>query len=191
LTQVIRKRLNEPEQAALTLDNLHNTVRKITREMDEIVWAVNPQHDTLDSLVSYLGKFAQEFIQSSGIRCRLDLPFQLPGWSLTAEVRHNLFLSFREALNNSIHHAAATQVDIALVIKSDGFRLTVDDNGCGFDPKRLSWELPPGSDRLSHGNGLLNMRHRLAEIGGCFDIQTELGMGTKVIFDVVVKGIPA
>ncbi len=97
--------------------------------MDEIVWAVNPQHDTLDSLVTYLGKFAQEFIQAAGIRCRLDLPFQLPAWPLTAEVRHNLFLSFKEALNNAVGHAVATQVDVSIVIRLDGFTLSVKDNG--------------------------------------------------------------
>ncbi len=189
LSQIIRKRLNEPEQATLSLDQLHNKVRMITREMDEIVWAVNPQYDTLDSLVTYLGKFAQELIQAAGIRCRLDLPFQVPVWRLPAEVRHNLFLSFKEALNNAINHAAATQVDILLEVKPDGFTLTVKDDGCGFDPKLFPWELPPRPNRLSHGNGLINMRQRLAEMGGRFDIQSEPGKGTKVVFDVVVKGI--
>ena len=99
-------------------------------------------------------------------------------WPLTAEIRHNLFLAFKEALNNVVNHAAATQVDISLVIKPEGFTLTVKDNGCGFDPKLLSWKLPSGPDRLSHGNGLINMRQRLAEIGGHFDIQSEPGMGT-------------
>jgi signal transduction histidine kinase/ligand-binding sensor domain-containing protein len=189
LSQIVRKRLNEPEQATLTLNHLHNTVRKITRDMDEIVWAVNPQHDTLDSLVTYLGKFAQEFIQATGIRCRLDLPFQLPAWPLTAEVRHNLFLSFKEALNNAVGHAVATQVDVSIVIRLDGFTLSVKDNGCGFDPKLMPWKLPPSPDRLSHGNGLINMHQRLAEIGGRFDIQSEPGKGTTVIFNVPVKGI--
>ena len=189
LSQIIRKRLNEPEQATLSLDHLHNKVRMITREMDEIVWAVNPQHDTLDSLVTYLGKFAHEFIQAAGIRCRLDFPFELPALPLTAEVRHNLFLSFKEALNNAISHAAATQVDISLAIKPDGFTLTVKDDGCGFDPELLPWKLPLGPDRLSRGNGLINMRQRLAEIGGHFDIQSAPGTGTKVIFDMVITGI--
>ena len=107
---------------------------------------------------------------------------------MTAEVRHNLFLSFKEALNNAISHAAATQVDVSIVIKPDGFTLSVKDNGCGFDPKLMPWKLPPSPDRLSHGNGLINMRQRLAEIGGRFDIQSEPGKGTKVIFDVRGKG---
>jgi len=108
---------------------------------------------------------------------------------LTAEVRHNLFLSFKEALNNAIGHAAAAQVDVSLVIKPDGFTLSVKDDGCGFDPKLLPWKLPPSPDRLSHGNGLINMRQRLAEIGGRFDIQSEPGKGTVVTFNVVIKGI--
>ena len=86
--------------------------------MDEIVWAVNPQHDTLDSLASYLGKFAQDFLR----RRRRQLPArscpsQLPAWPLTAEVRHNLFLAFKEALHNVVHHAAATEVRVSLVLR--------------------------------------------------------------------------
>ena len=64
--------------------------------MDEIVWAVNPRHDTLEGLASYLEKFAQDLLAAAGIRCRLDMPMEFPAWRLTADVRHNLFLAFKE-----------------------------------------------------------------------------------------------
>jgi signal transduction histidine kinase len=92
-------------------------------------------------------------------------------------------------LNNAVGHAVATQVDVSIVIRLDGFTLSVKDNGCGFDSKLMPWKLPPSPDRLSHGNGLINMHQRLAEIGGRFDIQSEPGKGTTVIFNVPVKGI--
>ena len=82
--------------------------------MGEIVWAVNPQHDTLDSLATYLQKFAQSFLQTANLRCRLDLPMELPSWTVNAEVRHNLYLAFKEALNNVVKHAAASEVRISL-----------------------------------------------------------------------------
>ena len=109
------------------------------RTMDEIVWAVDPQHDTLDSLTSYLGKLAQELMSAAGIRCRLDFPVHLPSWPLTAEVRHNLFLAFKEAIHNVAKHSAASEVQISLVIEPAAFTLIVEDNGCGFKP-----ELPAG-----------------------------------------------
>jgi signal transduction histidine kinase/ligand-binding sensor domain-containing protein len=187
LCQIIRRKINEPDLAISSLDNLHSTVRKVTREMDEIVWAVNPKHDTLDSLAIYFGKFAQEFLQSAGVRCRLNFPLMLPAWRLTAETRHNLFLSFQEALNNVVKHAAATQVDVSLIIEQDSFKLIVQDNGHGFNSQAIALEVSNNSDRLSRGNGLTSMRQRQVEIGGSFDISSELGKGTKIVFTIGLK----
>src|SRR5207237_10090099 len=100
LSQTVRGELEDHQQAALDADQIYSTARELTRAMDEIVWAVNPKHDSLDSLVTYLGRFAQTFLSGAGIRCRLDVPLHLPSWALTAEIRHNLFLAFKETLNN-------------------------------------------------------------------------------------------
>ena len=78
LSQSVQGELDNPAQAAAQLNRIYDTTRELTRAMDEIVWAVNPEHDTLDSLASYLGNFAQDFLVPLGIRCRLDLPVQLP-----------------------------------------------------------------------------------------------------------------
>src|SRR5258706_6092530 len=128
--------------------------------MDEIVWAVNPKHDTLDSLVTYLGRFAQNFLSSAGVRCRLDVPVYLPSLALTSEVRHNVFLAFKETLHNVVKHAAATEVRISLEAQPDGFTLLVIDNGHGFDLKSQHERPRPRLEpaRLSSGNGLQNMQ---------------------------------
>ena len=73
--------------------------------MDEIVWAVNPRQDSLDGLVTYSCQFAQEYLTMAGIQCRLDVPDRLPVVTLTADIRHNLFLAVKEALNNVVKHA--------------------------------------------------------------------------------------
>ena len=143
--------------------------------MDEIVWAVNPQHDTLDSLASYLGNFAQEYLGSLGIRCRLDVPLHLPHWPITAEMRHNVFLAFKEALHNIVKHSGANEVSISLATGGDGFHLAVRDNGKGFDPATVA-------TRPGRGNGLKNMRHRLEAIGGRCEIQSANGAGTEIRF---------
>ena len=101
--------------------------------MDEIVWAVNPRHDTLDSLASYLNRFAHEYLSVAEIRCRLDLPLQLPTLPVTAEVRHNLFLAFKEALHNIVKHAAANEVRVELKLEAAQLALQVADDGRGFD----------------------------------------------------------
>jgi len=187
LSQSARSELDDLPQAAADLDRIYSTARDLTRAMDEIVWAVNPQHDTLDSLASYLGRTAQDFLGTAGIRCRLDMPVHLPAWPLTAEVRHNLFLAFKEALHNVIKHAAASEVRISLSLQPAAFALAVEDNGRGFAPETPGGEVASDPARLASGNGLANMRRRLAEIGGRCEIQSARGKGTKVTFIVAVK----
>jgi signal transduction histidine kinase len=182
---------DDPRQSAADLEQIYLIARELTRAMDEIVWAVSPQHDTLDSLVTYLGKFSQDFLSVAGIRCRLDVPIALPPWPVTAEVRHNLFLAFKEALHNVLKHAAATEVRISLTRFDSGFFFLINDNGRGFDPAQTAAPPAPPSPnyklRLSSGNGLSNMRRRLEEIGGAFEIKSSPGEGTQVKFLVNVK----
>ncbi len=185
LSQPTRSQLAEPERAAAVLSRIYSTAREVTRALDEIVWAINPRHDTLDSLVDYMGRFAQDFLASANVRCRLDLPVVVPAWPLTAETRHNLFLAFKEALNNALKHAAATEIRISFSLRSDSFVLMVEDNGRGFDPGRSDSN---DSGRLSSGNGLLNMEKRLARLGGRCELASEIGQGTRVSLIVLLKG---
>jgi signal transduction histidine kinase len=154
--------------------------------MDEIVWAVNPEHDTLDSLVNYLGKYSLDYVGSLGLRCRLDLPVQLPQWLITAEVRHHLFLALKEALHNVVKHAAATEVSVSLTTSQNSFTLVARDNGRGFVPEEVSRKNSPEAGRSASRNGLINMRRRLEKIGGRCEIQSKPGAGTEVKFVVEV-----
>ena len=118
----------------------------------------------LESLASYLEKYALDFLGAAGMRCRLDLPLQSPVWQLTSDARHNLFLAYKEALNNVAKHSAATEVQIRLTLAATAFELDIADNGCGFDLKNLQAKIG--------GNGLANMSQRLREIGGTCDISS-------------------
>jgi len=189
LSESAHNELENPAQAAVQLERIYGTTRELTRAMDEIVWAVNPQHDTLDSLASYLGNFAQEFLGSLDIRCRLDVPLQLPQWPVTAEVRHNLFLAFKEALHNVVKHAAASEVYVSLTTGANAFILVIRDDGKGFAPDPLQAEGRREPSRIARGHGLANMRKRLAKIGGQCEIQSSPGKGTEVKFVVAVAAI--
>jgi signal transduction histidine kinase/ligand-binding sensor domain-containing protein len=187
LSESARSELDNPERATAGLNQIYDTARELTRAMDEIVWAVNPRHDTLESLASYLEKFAQDLLAAAGIRCRLDMPMEFPPWRLTADVRHNLFLAFKEALHNVVKHSAAAETYIRLAAGTGSFELVVEDNGRGFTPETVKERLPDDSARLSTGNGLENMARRLAEIHGHCHVQSVPGQGTKVIFTVPLK----
>jgi signal transduction histidine kinase len=185
LSQPAHRDLADAERTATMLSRIYATAREVTRSLDEIVWAVDPRHDTLDSLADYMGRFAQDFLAAAHVRCRLDLPVEVPAWPLTAEIRHNLFLAFKEALNNAVKHAAASEVRIALGLLPDSFVLVVKDNGHGFDPS-LPGSTEPG--RIASGNGLTNMKKRLTRIGGRCEITSEKGTGTSVSLIVGFAG---
>jgi signal transduction histidine kinase len=95
---------------------------------------------------------------------------------LPTEERHNLFMAFKEALNNVLKHAGATEVRIGLSIQGDKVLLSVADNGCGFTP-----------NGHSSGNGLLNMRSRLKQIGGVLTFDSAPGTGTRLKMEAPLK----
>jgi signal transduction histidine kinase/ligand-binding sensor domain-containing protein len=179
--------LDVPEPVAKNLNRIFDRARELTRTMDEIVWAVNPRHDTLDSLANYLNRFAHDYLSAAGIRCRLDLPLQLPALPVAAEARHNLFLAFKEAVHNAVQHGAATEVRVELELAMEQLTLRVADNGRGFDTATLA-DGHTLAGRIACGNGLANMRRRLAEINGTCEIYSEPSRGTTVTFSLPLRG---
>ena len=164
---------------------IYDTTRGVTRAMDEIVWAVNPRHDTIESLVSYFEKFAQDLLGAAGIRCRFDLPPELPAWHLSSEVRHNLFLAYKEALNNAVRHSGADTVTIRLEVGAAGCALSVSDNGCGLGGGAGAGA-PAELGRVSSGTGLTSMRVRTSRIGGRCDVSSLPGKGCVVSLHVPI-----
>lgn len=183
MSQSARREMDDVPRTQNKLDQICDTARQLTRAMDEIVWAVDPQHDTLDSLASYLGKLIHELLGDSGIRCRLDFPTYLPAWPVTAEIRHNLFLAVKESLHNILKHSKATEVQISFVLEPAAVAIKIADNGIAFElPPELRQSRPPR-------NGCLNMRQRLSEIGGQCQILSEPGKGTQVTLTIPVKAL--
>lgn len=177
LAHSARRLLPDPARASERIEEIQSSVRGMTQAMDEIVWAVNPRNDTLDSLVNYLGAFAQDFLRSGGVRCRLDLPLELPPRPLSAEARHCLYLATRETLNNVLKHAAATTVTVSAQIEPDAVTLVVTDDGVGLEGSatgRASFL------RAGSGSGLDGLRQRLTAAGGTLEIAPAPGRGTVV-----------
>jgi len=108
----------------------------------------------------------------------VDFPSPLPHRPISAQVRHDLFLAFKEALNNLVRHADARQVQIRLTLQPAGFSLSVEDDGVGFSVD------PSAAARAYAGNGLANMRARLAAVGGHCTVDSAPGRGTRVVFDL-------
>jgi signal transduction histidine kinase len=169
LSDLALRKPAEPEQ---NVRQIACTVRQVTDSLDEIVWAINPRNDTLPDVISYVGQFALRFLEMAGMRCHLDLPDQPPKRALSAEVRHNLFLVAKEALNNIVRHAQASEVWLSITVSDDSVEMIIKDNGRGFA------EVPADAN----ADGLRNMRQRMSEIGGECRIQSKPGSGTEVAF---------
>ena len=152
----------------------------LVRSVDAIVWAVNPANDTLDRFVPYLTHSLEQFLDAAGVRVRLDVPDAVPRMAIEGAVRHSLFLVVREAVNNAVKHARPSFV--ALAIRIDQVRLWIDveDDGCGIDPQKVSRAMHDQSSR----SGLGNMRRRIEELDGHFEIGDRPAGGTRVAIDI-------
>jgi len=154
------------------------TARETVSALDEIVWAVNPQSDTLDSLLQYLSHYANKFLEETAISCRLEIPMDIPFLRVTTEVRHNLFLVVKEALNNVVKHSGATEVRVRVILNDQAMRIEVTDNGHG-----MAGDAMTGQKR----SGLKNMRQRLEALGGALTLESPPGQGTRVAAQIPLE----
>lgn len=147
-------------------------LRLLAQRMREVVWVVNPRCDNLQSLADFLEDQATLLLQTAGLKVHLEFPAEIPDVPVEANVRHQLALSVREAFTNVIRHARASRVSVCLDLAADRVQLRIRDNGCGFDPQT----------QVDKPHGLMNLRTRLEEIGGVFEIKSAAGCGTEIVF---------
>ncbi len=171
--------LAESKEIQPHLRKIVSFCRVAIQAMDEIVWAVNPKHDTLEGLVGYLTQYTGQFFEDTAIRCRLEMPVSSRSFVLPADVRHDLFLVVKEALNNVLKHSLASEVRLEVSVQGEMAQIVIADNGCGFDASAAC----PGRK----GNGLDNMRWRIESCGGFLNVASARGSGTRITMSVPVK----
>jgi signal transduction histidine kinase/ligand-binding sensor domain-containing protein len=149
-----------PTHKQEALDRIVHRCHDLVMALDEIVWAVNPRNDSVNSLGGYLCRYAQSFLEPAAIRCRLEMQEIEPDQPLNSEQRHNLFLAFEEALTNVVRHSGATEVRVKISIEGqDCLFIGIEDNGHGLSPMVSA-----------DADGLINLRQRMAHIGGQCEI---------------------
>jgi signal transduction histidine kinase len=179
LGERVKYAVGESGPAAELGVRISGTALSAVATMDEIVWAVNPRNDSLQSLADYLCQLTPSELSDAGIRCELDVPAVLPALSLGAEIRHGLVLAVREILHNIIKHSGASEIRLGLQLEDHGIlEISISDNGRGFDPATVS----------ARRNGLLNLRGRMADAGGACEIESSHGSGTRVVLRVPLDG---
>jgi len=155
--------LNRPLGAIAT------SSRELVDAMSDIVWAINPAKDHLADLTQRMRRLAADTFTATNMTFRLELPPPDLEMTVGANTRREVFLIFKEGINNIVKHAACTDVVVKLGIDGHGLRLELHDNGRGFDP------LVP-----SDGHGLASLRNRAAALGGTFSVVSAPGAGTSM-----------
>jgi signal transduction histidine kinase len=174
LSALVKSTSTSTEEKNKYLDQLSGTTRDMVTSLDEIVWAVNPRNDTIASLASYFGSYAQRLLDLASVSCGLDVTEDLPDHPIDPKFRQELFLAFKESLTNVVRHAKATKVWLRISVKDDSITVEVEDNGSGFDLR----------ERAAGADGIVNMRDRLSAIGGVCEITSTPQKGTTVRFQV-------
>lgn len=171
LSNLVKLDRDHPSEVEAHASKLAQSADDTVRALEEIVWAVRPGSDSLQGLMDYIAHFADEFSNDAGVRCRLDLPHDLPERPLAPDIRHNIFLIVKEALTNAIKHAGASEVSVRAKVNAAELELSVHDNGQGFDPS---------APRADERNGLRNMRRRTEAMKASLDISSQPNQGTTI-----------
>jgi signal transduction histidine kinase len=171
LGEITESQIDNPDTLRTNLGKMIQTARESVRDMDEIVWAVNPKNDTIENLAGYLCQFAREHFDLAGIRLHLDVPTELPSSLLSAEKRYQLFLAAKEVMTNIVKHAHATEVALELRVDGSQLSIRIRDNGRGL----------PAEPPRRQGQGRKNLQERLAALGGEVECTSEPKKGTQFI----------
>ncbi len=151
------------------IDKISNSANEMLNKMNAIIWSMSSSNDSLSNLVAYLRSYALEYLESMNIDCKILLPETLPEVEVPGDLRRNVFLVFKETLNNIVKHANATSVNITLTNTKGLLELFIQDNGKGIDMNNLR----------EFGNGLKNMKKRMADFN--IDLEIKNNNGTLVI----------
>ncbi len=150
---------------------------ELIQKMNEIVWALNVNNDSLQGLIAYMRRYAVKCLDDAGIDCIFKQPEKIPDIEVDGITRRNIFLLLKEVLNNVVKHAHAKEVKIKVTI-NDALQLTIHDNGKG---------IPDGTLQNGTGNGFRNMQQRVKDLKGSMEIKNH--NGTMVLFVLPFLGI--
>lgn len=170
MTEIVKAKLGVNQFHEL--DKISNSASELLVKMNTIIWTMKSTNDSLESLIAYIRSHTVEFIENTNIDLHINTPSQIPVLTISGEKRGNIFLSYKEALNNIVKHSSATKVDIDIEIDNDQLIIHVKDNGVGFDNLKTR----------RFGNGMSNMKKRMEQLGGEMKIYND--NGSLIIFEV-------
>jgi ligand-binding sensor domain-containing protein/signal transduction histidine kinase len=164
---------NEPATALNYLRTIRQNATAMQESMSDMVWAINPENDSLEQVIIRMKEFSAEILEPLDIQYAFFEDGDFSNVKLDLNTRKDFYLIFKEALNNAAKYSACTAVMIHLRHLGSGIRLSIEDNGKGFD-----------TTTQPTGNGLRNMRHRAQAIAAKLCIESNAGKGTLVRMEI-------
>jgi len=164
------------QQNIQPLEEIAGTSRKLVGSINEIIWSLNPENQSLGQLLAYLREQLNQLLEYSGINYDINFPENNEAVMLTNAQRRNLLLVTKEIVHNAIKHSKARNIKIRCKKEESSIVFDITDDGIGFN----------GSGNGS-GNGLRNIRRRIEELGGELLIQTNTGSGSQFNYSIPVS----
>jgi two-component sensor histidine kinase len=171
----------KPGDTGEQLTRIADLSRELVDGMGEIVWAMNPQRDQLGDLQQRMRHFASDVLEVRGIEFSFHTTVADANLPLRSDFRREVYLIFKEAINNSIRHSECTSIEVMLSTANSEFFLQISDNGCGLQKVKEE-------DGGLGGLGVKNMTKRAATLGGSLEIASRAEGGTQVILRVPLTG---
>ena len=164
-----KKELSDKQTPALLVDRIMEDVRQISGSLDDIVWNISPKNDSLSSLIARMTRYASELFEAKQISFKVEIPERLDDIKLSMEQRRNIYLIFKESVNNLVKYSKCTEAYVSIRMAKKNVFLTIRDNGVGFDPN-----VP------TERNGIRNLKYRANSLKGSVEIQSAHGTGTCI-----------
>ncbi|MBV9956784.1 MAG: hypothetical protein JO360_00120 [Acidobacteria bacterium] len=185
MSEVVSQRVDrENEKVTEPLSLIAGTSREMVDAMSDIVWAINPQRDRLSDLSHRMRRFASDILSARDIAFRFRVPDSEKDLRLGADFRREVYLIFKESVNNLVKYSQCTEAELEFKVEGDWLTIFVKDNGVGFDVEHAS----NGHHSGMGGHGLASMRRRALALGGSYVVQSEKGAGTTVTLRVPASG---
>lgn len=177
-SESLKRMINiQDREANYLLGRIGTNAQKTLGSFRDIIWAINPKYDRLEQLVYRMRVVVGGTSDASNIKCHFNTMIAGQAqFKLNPQIRHNVFLIFKEALNNAVKYSKATNIEIKLEVDDRNLTLEVTDNGVGFDI-----EAP------AHGNGLSTLKKRALALNGIFNFQSKSGAGTQLFLQISLK----
>lgn len=176
---VHRKRTVRKEELADAVKRISMLSSGAKQAMEEVVWSLSPKHDTLEQLVNRIGDTAVQRFGDAAIECRLAFCVIPPEIMIDDLLRKNIYLIFKEAMNNIVKHSQATSVELTSWFENGCLFLSVRDNGCGIRQEKRT-------PKSIGGNGLTNMQERAKSIGAELTVTSAKNEGTTVAVKIEI-----